>query len=118
MSDPVMERLLTDLLAYFLGLEESAVNKHLLDPNHGTKERVETIDDLQIIIYPNDHLPAHFHVKSKNREIDAKFTIENCELIGGEMSAKNLKKIRAFAESAKGQIALQAVWRRYHIEYK
>jgi hypothetical protein len=114
MSDELMERVISDLLKYFLALDDELLQKHLDDPNFATKERVKTIDDLLVIIYPNDHLPPHFHVKSKDRKIDAKFTIENCELISGDLSSKNKKKIRAFAESRKGQMTLSMIWKRYH----
>lgn len=42
------------------------------------KERITTIRNMKIIIYSNDHNPPHFHVKSKDGSIDAKFKIENC----------------------------------------
>jgi hypothetical protein len=82
----------------------------LKDVNTATKERVATIDDLQVIIYSNDHNPPHFYVKTKNLEIDAKFTIEHCELIGGEIGSKDLRKIEAFYLSPKGKIVLDLIW--------
>ena len=79
-----------------MGLDDISLEKHLKEPNTATKERVATIDDLQVIIYSNDHNPPHFHVRTKNLKIDAKFKIEDCELISGEIGAKELKKIKAF----------------------
>ncbi|MEZ2334776.1 DUF4160 domain-containing protein [Mucilaginibacter sp. RCC_168] len=105
-----MEKVLKDLLAYYLGLDDDALKTHLKFATAATKERIKTIDDLQVIIYSNDHDPPHFHVKTKNGNIDAKFKIEDCELIGGEISAKDLKKIRAFYLSPKGKIVLSTIW--------
>lgn len=109
----IFEKILEDLLKYYLGLDDFSLEMHLKEPALATKERVETIEDLQVIIYPNDHNPPHFHVLSKNREIDAKFTIENCELISGNMSSKNLKKIDAFHKGMKGKMALEMIWQKY-----
>ena len=110
MSGNIMERILKDLILYYLGLDDISVQKHLQTPSYGTKERVGTIDDLQVIIYSNDHNPPHFHVKTKDLKIDAKFKIENCELISGEISAKNLKKIEAFYLSTKGKMVMELIW--------
>ncbi|MEI6852849.1 MAG: DUF4160 domain-containing protein [Bacteroidota bacterium] len=63
-------------------------------------------------MYSNDHTPPHFHVKSKDLKIDAKFSIEKCELICGDISAKNLKKIKAFYQSPKGKLILEKIWRK------
>lgn len=110
-----MEKILKDLLSYYLGLDDEALATHLKFSNTATKERVETIDDLQVIIYSNDHKPPHFHVKTNNRGIDAKFKIEDCELISGEISAKDLKKIRAFYLGPKGKIVLSNIWNKRNI---
>jgi len=92
----IFEKILQDLLKYYLGLDDVSLMKQLNAPALATKERVATIDDLQVKIYPNDHNSPHFHVISKNREIDAKFTIEKCELLSGNMNSKNLKKLKHF----------------------
>lgn len=105
-----MEKILKDLLSYYLGLDDDSLERVLKEPNSGTKERVITIDDLQVHIYSNDHNPPHFHVKTKDLRIDAKFKIENCELISGEIGAKDLKKITAFYLGEKGKLVLNAIW--------
>jgi hypothetical protein len=110
MKMDIMERILTDLLTYFLGLDDISLEKHLKEYNFATKERVETINDLQVIIYSNDHNPPHFHVKSKDLKIDAKFSIEKCELLSGEINSKNMKKIFAFYQSSKGKLVLEKIW--------
>lgn len=110
MKPDIMEIILKDLLKYYLGLDDNSLEKHLKEVNTATKERVTTIDDLQVIIYSNDHDPPHFHVKTKNLKINAKFKIEDCEFIGGIIGSKELKKIRAFYLSPKGKMILSTIW--------
>jgi hypothetical protein len=112
MKTEIFERILINLLQYYLSLDESEIEKRLIEPALGTKERVTTIDDLQIIIYSNDHTPPHFHVKTNDLRIDAKFKIENCELLSGSIGSKDLKKIRAFYLSPKGKIVLESIWQK------
>jgi len=82
----------------------------LLEPNVVQKEGVAKIDDLEIIIYTNDHNPSHFHVKTRERNIDAKFSIETGEYLSGEVDSKNLKRIKAFYLSPKTKILLEIIW--------
>lgn len=56
------------------------------------RKRVDTIDNLKIEIYTNEHTPYHFHVKSA--DIDACFRIDNCELIKGKISKENIAKVK------------------------
>ncbi len=110
MQPDIMERILEDLLLYYLGLGDLQLDKHIKDANLATKEHVESIKDLNIVIYSNDHNPPHFHVKSKDLKINAKFTIEDCMLMSGDISSKYLKRIKAFYDSPKGKIVLQTIW--------
>ena len=110
MKPDIMEKILKDLLLYYLGLNDNQLDKHINEANLATKERVESINDLNIIIYSNDHNPPHFHVKSKDLKINAKFKIEDCELMSGDISSKYLKRIKAFYDSPKGKIVLQTIW--------
>jgi hypothetical protein len=112
MKTDIFEKILTQLLSYYLSLDESEIDQRLIEPNLGTKERVDTIDDLQVIIYSNDHNPPHFHVKTKDLRIDAKFKIENCELLSGTIGAKDLKKIKAFYLGPKGKMVLETIWQK------
>jgi len=110
MKPDIMEKILKNLLLFYLGLDDSQLDKHIKEANLATKERVESINDLNIIIYSNDHNPPHFHVKSKDLKINAKFTIEDCELMSGEINSKYLKRIKAFYDSPKGKIVMQTIW--------
>lgn len=110
MKPDIMEKILKDLLTYYLGLDDISLEKHIKSANLATKERVDTINDLNILIFSNDHNPPHFHVKSNDLKIDAKFKIENCDLISGEISSKYLKRIKAFYDGPKGKMVLQTIW--------
>lgn len=56
------------------------------------RELVDKYGSLKIEIYPNEHNPPHFHVKTNG--IDASFTIEKCEKLNGSISSNDYKKIQ------------------------
>jgi len=81
-----------------------------IDFTNTEKERIATVRNMQIIIYSNDHNPPHFHVKSKDGSIDAKFKIEDCSLLKGEISNKEIKKVESFYSDPKTKIIMQKIW--------
>jgi hypothetical protein len=63
------------------------------------KRFIASTGDLQIHVYPKDHLPAHFHVLSKQRGINARFGINNLGYINtkaGKICEDDIKKIENF----------------------
>jgi len=63
------------------------------------KRFIASTGDLRIEVYPKDHNPPHFHVISKQRNIDARFDIETLNLINtkrGSIKEKDVKKIQNF----------------------
>ncbi|MCP3674541.1 MAG: DUF4160 domain-containing protein [Gammaproteobacteria bacterium] len=56
------------------------------------RQLVARVNGLKIEIYSNEHPPPHFHVKSPN--VNASFTIDNCELLEGKAGNRDLKKIK------------------------
>lgn len=53
------------------------------------------VNDMSLEIYPNDHNPPHFHVKSKQRKINVRLNLYTLEPLDGELiSNRDLKKIR------------------------
>lgn len=65
------------------------------------KRFIASTGDLQIHVYPKDHLPAHFHVLSKQRGIDARFDLKSLDLIStkiGKIREDDIKKIKNFFE--------------------
>lgn len=66
-----------------------------------TKRWIASTGDLQIHIYPHDHDPPHFHVISKQRGIDGRFSIHTFDLINdkrGQISSNDVKKVKNFFE--------------------
>jgi hypothetical protein len=61
--------------------------------------RIALVRNMKIEIRSNEHAPPHFHVISP--EIDASFTIDNCEILQGKISTKDYKKIKYWHQSAK-----------------
>ena len=97
------ERMLNMVLNHYFSFGD-----HL--PQYETRERISTINNMQIIIYSNDHNPPHFHVKSLNNKINAKFTIQDCELISGDINSKDMKKIQAFFNDIKTRLTMERIW--------
>ncbi len=60
------------------------------------KELVGQVRNIRIEMYPNDHNPPHFHVKTKCGTIDAKFKLVDCSLLSGDVNRKDFKRIKAF----------------------
>ena len=56
------------------------------------RQFVDRLNGLKIEIYPNEHAPPHFHVKSPT--IDASFTIEECALLQGNIDNGNYRKVK------------------------
>jgi hypothetical protein len=72
------------------------------------KHLVASTGDLSIRVYPNDHAPAHFHVISKQRGIDARFDLDTLEPLSvkkGSLSSRDAKRIKNFFEMHPDQLA-------------
>lgn len=66
-----------------------------------TKRFIVTTGDLTIEVRPKDHNPQHFHVRSKQRGINARFDISTLELINtktGKIKQSDIRKIQNFFE--------------------
>lgn len=107
----IFNKILSDLLDFYMTQTPEELNQ--IQEKGLIKEEVDRVRHMSVIIYPNDHNPPHFHVKSKNGDVDAKFRIDNGEYISGTISGKDLKRMNAFYRSEKAQIALKAVWNKY-----
>jgi hypothetical protein len=61
------------------------------------KKYVASLGDLRIEVYPKDHKPEHFHVISKQRNINARFDIKTLELVStkyGKIMNSDIEKIQ------------------------
>ncbi len=74
------------------------------------KERVGFVGNIEIWIYSIDHEPPHFHVKTKDNSIDAKFLIKDGTFLSGDIKPKDIKKIDAFFNDMKTQIVMKKIW--------
>lgn len=110
MPKDILEKILTDILQIYMSYDDSFIEELLIEPNLVEKERVTKINDLEVIIYTNDHSPPHFHVKTKDKSIDAKFLIETGEYMSGEIDSKNRKRIKAYYNSPKTKIVMDMIW--------
>lgn len=66
------------------------------------RQLVAKVNGLKIEVYSNEHPPPHFHVKSPN--VDASFTIEGCELLNGNVSSGDYKKVQYWHQSSKSYL--------------
>jgi hypothetical protein len=63
------------------------------------KARVDTVHGMKIEIYPKEHTPPHFHVKSAT--VNASFRIDNCSILDGKISSIDYEKIRYWHQYSK-----------------
>ncbi len=55
---------------------------------------IHRLGNVRIEIYPNEHPPPHFHVRSP--EIDASFSIVECNYLEGNIDNKTKKHVEYF----------------------
>lgn len=92
----------------------------------GQFARCDKIDGIEVLIYTKDHSPAHFHIKCNNPRLDCKFSIDNCELISGDMPSKYYKKLKTWFNDGYingdkhiiGKEVLQEKWNEFHATTK
>lgn len=65
---------------------------------------IDSVGDLKIEIYPNDHNPPHFHITSRQRGINARFNLTTLKFIDnkkgsrGRLTSNDIKKLESFFE--------------------
>ncbi|TSE03931.1 DUF4160 domain-containing protein [Aquimarina algiphila] len=104
----IFEKILTPILNAYFNEKIESIEKVIID-----KERIGTVNNMEIRIYPNDHNPPHFHVISRDKKVNAKFKIENCNYISGEISGKEKRRIKSFYNDPKTIIVMTKVWNKY-----
>ena len=70
------------------------------------RELVQKIDGFNIEIYPNEHLPPHFHVKGP--DINVSISIDTCEILKGTLKRSTKKKVEYFHSMHKARLV--EVW--------
>ncbi len=63
------------------------------------KARVDKIYGMSIEIYPKEHAPPHFHVRSSR--VNASFRIDDCSLLDGQIASDDYDKIRYWHKFSK-----------------
>ena len=79
------------------------------------KRRIASVRDLELNIYPKDHDPPHFHVRSTQRNMDARFHIDTLELIDmkyGTITGKEVRQVQEFFKT--NPQALSLLRHEYH----
>jgi hypothetical protein len=103
---------LEDLEEWALWLEPILHNDCAIFERNGesflieTKQLVARLDGLRIEIYPDEHAPPHFHVKSPG--LDASFTIDDCRLLKGNPDSHVIRKVQFWHRHAKRELI--SVW--------
>lgn len=108
--EEVYGKIFSDLINKYFGYSDEVIDVMLKIPGYEIKQLVEKLDDLQVVIYSNDHNPPHFHVVNKEKTINAKFKIEDGELISGILTSKQLKKVKAFYQSPRVKPYMDKIW--------
>ncbi len=66
------------------------------------KHFIAETNNLKIEIYPKDHFPEHFHIRSKDRKLNARFDLNTYEYISTKnwkITDKQIKQIKSFLEN-------------------
>jgi hypothetical protein len=98
-----------DLVQLTKSLQELLSGPYAISPDEDlycTKARVDRIDDLRVVIRPNDHPPPHFHVIGQ--DFDVSFEIESGILLEGRIDPPHYQKVKWWHKRAK-QI-LNRIW--------
>ncbi|MCG7857240.1 DUF4160 domain-containing protein [Flavihumibacter sediminis] len=60
--------------------------------------------NMKIEMYPNDHNPPHFHVKSKCGSINATFGVYTGDYLKGTINGNDILRIKAFHHEFKDKL--------------
>lgn len=106
--------IMNDLLEKVLNrcINYTEVNLGCIPEVFEIKKEVSRLKDMRFIIYSNDHNPPHFHIKSRDGSINAKFTIDECEYISGEIKNKDIKRVKLFFKNIHEDSKLKEEWNR------
>ena len=66
------------------------------------KALVDNVRGMKIDIYPNEHQPPHFHVRSST--FQASFRIDDCSIIQGSIEGSSFRKILYWHKHSKDRL--------------
>lgn len=86
-------------LSQFISAGAYFYEGHVVD----ARQLVEKMGAIKIEIYPNEHTPPHFHIKSNG--MNASFAIDDCRLLKNSgFSTKVIKSIQDWFEHSKPRL--------------
>jgi hypothetical protein len=81
-----------------------------------TKRQVAAFGDLKVEVYPKDHEPPHFHVRSAQRDFEARFSVETLDFLSnkrGRISNGDIRAVKQyFTDNPDDLDKLRAEYRR------
>jgi hypothetical protein len=86
---------LSDILKNLITYNSVDENEKL----YSIRALVDSIHGMKIEIYSNEHAPPHFHVKGQN--LNAVFSLEECELLKGDIGSREQKMIEWWHKRSK-----------------
>lgn len=69
------------------------------------KAHVANARGMKIEIYPKEHVPPHFHVKSE--KVDASIKLEDCSLLKGKIRNIDLNKIKNWYKQGAKELLIE-----------
>lgn len=100
---PEEEQLLNPILIHYLNQPIDAILS-------GEMEAVRNRRKSELSIFLVESAAPYFQVFLEKENIKAKFLIENCLLVEGNISPDDHKRIKAFYADPKSQVILKKVW--------
>jgi hypothetical protein len=100
---PEEEKLLNPILSHYLNQSIDAILS-------GEMEAVRNRRKSELSIFLVESAAPYFQVILEKENIKAKFLIENCLLVEGDISPEDHKRIKAFYADPKSQVILKKVW--------
>ena len=100
---PEEEQLLNPILIHYLNQPIDAILSGEMEAVRNRRK-----SDLTIVLIEN--AAPYFQVILEKEKIKAKFLIENCLLVEGDISPDDHKRIKAFYADPKSQVILKKVW--------
>lgn len=100
---PEEEQLLNPILIHYLNQPIDAILS-------GEMEAVRNKRKSELSIVLIENAAPYFQIFIEKENIKAKFLIENCLLVEGDISPDDHKRIKAFYADPKSQVILKKVW--------
>ena len=102
-------------------LLEKFLNSTSVSPNwevYNIKHFIAETNNLKIEVYPKDHYPPHFHVRSKDRKLNARFHLETFDYISTKswkITDKQIKQIKKFLQNTP-RVVEKLKWEYYRFQ--